>query len=129
MMPGPLKIISFGAEAEARAFSDLVWIGVVKQQVGIGETTKKLDGTLINSVGGMSDAEIGTLKILGHLGGVLQTQNGSTTGYADPVQAYGQDPEKWYIPAPIELEEAGYIDLSAYSVIDLPEDWEPPFQE
>ena len=118
------KVIAFYTKAEAQILADLAWIATVKYEMNRGRTAKKTDGTLLYGLDGLTDAEIGALKICGRLKGILQTENGSTIAYGKPIQAYDQDPEQYYIFAPLELEAAGYIDLSEYEVIDLPDNWQ-----
>lgn len=113
-----MKVVEFNTEAEAEVLEKAAWVQTVKNAVLAGETAYDGENEITN-LDGWTDDAIAALRILGHLEGALRTDNGSTTGYANVYQVYGQN--KWYITAPIDL-----LDLTGYSVIDLPDSWLPP---
>lgn len=100
------------------------WINYVKEQVPLGREAKKPDGTIITSLVGLTDEEIGQLKILGTLEGQFVTSNGSTIAYVEPEKAYLID--LWYYALP-PLKYM--IDVQDCTVQPFDPAWEPPLNE
>lgn len=118
-----MKIVAFDTEAEALAFLRLEWIAKVKLLVASGEIAEDASKKLITDVSKLSDDQIANLVILGYVEENLRIDNGYTIAYGSVRKA--EAAEKWYTRKP----EQGLVDLTGYTVIDLPPEWEPDFYE
>jgi hypothetical protein len=102
------------------------WINYVKEQIdGSGDQkAKKPDGTVISSLAGLTDEQIGELKILGKREGHFVTDNGTTTALVAPIQAY-ELTLWWY-----ELPAAKYmVGVEHCTVLPFDPAWIPPEPE
>ena len=115
------ECVTYATEAAAEAGALRNWINYVKEQVPLGKEAKRPDGTIITSLEGLTDKEIGELRILGTLEGQFVTYNGTTIAYTEVTKAYLLD--LWYYAAPPPQYMVGVID---YIIQPFNPDWEPP---
>ena len=84
------------------------WINFVKEQVPAGLPAKKSDGEIITTLDGLSDEQIGELKLVGMIEGTLITDNGTTIAYTAILKA--NDLELWYYILPPDRYMLGVLD-------------------
>lgn len=91
---------TYPTEEDALAGSARNWINYVKEQIdGSGNReAKEPDGKILTDLSGLSDEQIEHLKIVGTCEGRFVTDNGTTTAFVGPYQAYGV--KLWWYPLP-----------------------------
>ena len=116
-----LECVTYQTEEDGQIGALKNWENFVKEQVPLGIEAKKSDGTIIDSLAGLTDSEIAELKLCGKLEGKLVTDNGTTIAYTRVFKAHELD--LWFYIKPPDKYMIGVVN---YIVMPYDPAWGPP---
>jgi len=116
-----MDCVTCSSEAAIAAAALRAWINFVKEKVPAGNLAKTPEGDFITSLEGLTDQQIGELKLCGKRDGEYVLDNGTTTAYTETTKAYNI--ELWWFPKP---PDKYMIDMVDYMIRPYDPAWQPP---